>query len=110
MCRRAHGAPFVTWVSVESASLALQEGAEAALRWHASSPEGQRGFCAICGSPLLFRSTLWPAEIHVAAAALDDGPDRMPQVHAFWDAHVPWSSADTALPKRTEAEILAARR
>lgn len=108
MCQRAHGAAFVTWVSVEAASLALQEGAGAALAWHGSSPGAARGFCRRCGSPMLFRSEAWPAELHVAAAALDDGPDRPPQVHAFWDTHVAWTRADPDLPRRTEAEIRAA--
>jgi hypothetical protein len=108
MCRRAHGAAFVTWVSVPAAGFALQEGAEAALAWHASSPEAERGFCRRCGSPMLFRSGSWANEVHIAAAALDDGPDRMPQMHAFWDAHVGWTRSDPELPQRTEAEIRAA--
>jgi hypothetical protein len=109
MCRRAHGAAFVTWMSVDGASLELDEGSEAALAWHRSSREAERGFCRHCGSPMLFRSRLWAEEVHVAVGALDEPPDRMPQAHAFWDAHVPWISADPELPKRTEAEILAAR-
>ncbi|WP_137179436.1 GFA family protein [Roseomonas sp. AR75] len=108
MCRRAHGAAFVTWVSVPAARFRLQEGAEAALAWHASSAEAERGFCRHCGASMLFRSRLWAEEMHVAAACLDDGPDRMPQMHAFWDAHVGWTRADPDLPTRTEAEIRAA--
>jgi hypothetical protein len=54
---------------------------------------------------MLFRSEAWPAEVHVAAAALDDGPDRAPQVHAFWDTHVDWISVGDVLPRRTEAEV-----
>jgi hypothetical protein len=75
MCRRAHGAPSVTWVCVPADGFALQEGAEV-----------ERGFCRRCGSPMLLRSRLWPGEVHIAAASLDDGPDRMPQMHACWDA------------------------
>ncbi|HYF09500.1 MAG TPA: hypothetical protein VD970_17905, partial [Acetobacteraceae bacterium] len=54
-----------------------------------------------------FRSRRWPDETHIAAAAIEGGPDRAPQVHAFWDSRVPWTDADSHLPKRTEAEILA---
>ncbi len=109
-CRRAHGAAFVTWLAVAGDGFALDPGAETALAWHASSPEGQRGFCRQCGSPMLFRGGLWADEVHVAAATLDDGPDRLPQAHGFWDTHVPWTMADPDLPKRTEAEIRARRR
>ena len=107
MCRRAHGAAFVTWVSADLDGFRPEPGAEAALAWHDSSPGARRGFCRICGSPMLFRSATWPGEIHVAAAALDEGPDRAPQQHAFWDAHVPWTTADPHLPHCTEAEIRA---
>jgi len=109
MCRRAHGAAFVTWISVRVAGLTLREGGNEALRWHASSPGAERGFCACCGSPMLFRSDRWADQVHVAAASLDAGPDRPPQLHAFWDTHVPWTSADPGLPTRTEADILASR-
>jgi hypothetical protein len=109
-CRRAHGAAFVTWLAVSAEAFALESAAEAALAWHASTPDGHRGFCRHCGSPMLFRGGRWADEVHIAAATLDDGPDRLPQAHGYWDTHVPWTMADPDLPKRTEADVLARRR
>jgi hypothetical protein len=91
MCRRAHAAALVTWIGFREEVVELQD-AEAQLRWHASSPGAERGFCGRCGSPMLFRSQRWPGELHIARALCESGVDREPQVHVFWDSHVSWLS------------------
>src|SRR3546814_3530323 len=53
------------------------------LRWYASSPGAERGFCSRCGSSLAFRSTRWPGELHLAVANLAGPADRAPQAHVF---------------------------
>lgn len=98
MCRRAHGAAFVTWVGVKAAQFRWL--ADADLRWHASSPEAERGFCARCGSPIAFRSSRWPGEIHLARALIDGELDRDPQVHVFVDTQVPWVTLGDHLPRK----------
>ena len=76
------------------------------LRWFASSPGAQRGFCSRCGSALFFRSTRWPGELHVTVASLDTPLDRAPQLHVFWDTHVDWVAfGEDGLPRKTAAEI-----
>lgn len=97
MCRHAHGAAFVTWVG-SAADRATIEGA--ALRWHASSPEAERGFCGTCGSPLFFRSSRWPGELHIVRANFEGPIDREPQAHVFWDSHVEWVDLADALPRK----------
>jgi hypothetical protein len=96
MCRRAHGAGYVTWVGFEEPQFRLDEGAEH-LRWYASSAEAQRGFCDTCGSTMLFRSSKWPGEIHIALANIADPIDRQPQANVFHDTHVDWMPLDDAL-------------
>jgi hypothetical protein len=98
MCRRAHGAAFVTWVGVASAQFRWLGDAE--LRWYASSAEAERGFCARCGSPIAFRSSRWPGEIHLARALIDGALDREPQVHVFTDSQVPWIELGDHLPRK----------
>jgi len=66
------------------------------LRWYASTPGAERGFCSRCGSTLFFRSRNWPGELHVAHANLDGPADRAPQAHAYWDTHVDWAAVDPA--------------
>jgi hypothetical protein len=96
MCRRAHGAGYVTWVGFDSEHFHLEHG-ERQLRWFASSPGARRGFCDICGSTMLFESERWAGETHVALACVDDPIDRVPQAHAFYDSHVDWIPIDDSL-------------
>lgn len=98
-CRRAHGAAFVTWVGFASDRLVIEaEGRQP--HWYESSPGARRGFCANCGTPMLFTSTRWPGEVHVARALIAEPLDREPSAHVFWDTHVPWLEVNDALPKR----------
>ena len=72
MCRRAHGAGYVT-------------------------SEGRRGFCNECGSTMLFESSRWAGETHVALACIDGEIDRKPRANAFFDTHVGWMPIDDGL-------------
>lgn len=49
MCQRQAGAAFVTWVGLDAARIHIEDP-EGQLRWYASSPGAERGFCARCGS------------------------------------------------------------
>jgi hypothetical protein len=104
-CRLSHGAAFVTWTGVPSERFALTAGAEL-VRWFASSPFIQWGFCGVCGSSMLYRVV---AEGHhelpkrdvmyVTAASLIDPLDKAPFVHVSWEEHVPWLGMRDELPK-----------
>ena len=92
MCRRAHGAGFVTWVGVGRTAFTLERG-EAELGRYRSSPQATRSFCRRCGSPLFFESGHWPDEVHVTLASLDSAEGLEPQAHAYWSSRVPWAFA-----------------
>ncbi len=96
MCQREHGAGYVTWVGFESDHFTLLSG-EAQLNWYPSSPEAKRGFCGNCGSSMLFESSRWAGEMHVALACLGEPIDREPQAHVFYDTHVEWMPVDETL-------------
>jgi hypothetical protein len=101
LCRRAHGAAFVTWVGMDATRVALSDP-DGVLHWYASSPGAGRGFCSRCGSMLFFRSERWPGELHIARALFHGEVDRAPQVHVSWDDHVDWVALDPAdgLPRK----------
>ncbi len=99
MCRRAHGAAFVTWVGMEEARCAVEDP-EALVRWYASSPGAERGFCSRCGSTMFFRSKRWPGELHIVLSNFADPVDRAPQAHVFYDTHVGWFDISDDLPKK----------
>ncbi len=96
MCRRYHGAGYVTWAGFAKEDFELLDAA-APLAWYDSSEGAQRGFCRDCGSSLLFRSSRWPGEIHVALGCLDGPIDRAPEAHVFHETHVDWMAIDDAL-------------
>lgn len=98
-CRRAHGAAFVTWAGFQTADVTIEDPASR-LHWYESSPGARRGSCARCGSPMLFTSTRWPGEMHVARALLDDALDKKPAMHVFYDTHVGWLDLNDDLPKK----------
>jgi hypothetical protein len=99
MCRRAHGAAFVTWAGASDQRFEISAGAEQ-LKWHASSTGSERGFCTECGTTLFFRSSQWPGEIHVVLAGFDGPIDRQPTAHGYWETHVDWVTLGDDLPRR----------
>lgn len=100
-CQRAHGAAFVTWVGMEASRVEVIDPRDA-LRWFGTEGAGERGFCATCGSTLFFRAPRWPGELHLARALFTDPVDRAPQLHAYYDTHVDWTTVDDGLPTRDD--------
>jgi len=98
MCRKAQGAPFVTWVGVEDSRFRFV-GGESELNWYPSSEDGRRGFCRNCGSSLFFRSPRWSGEIHIALPYFDMPIDREPSGHVYYDRRVPWVTLGDHLPR-----------
>jgi hypothetical protein len=100
MCRRAHGAAFVTWCGcVEDRVVVI--GADHLVSYR-SSGEATRQRCKVCGAQVFFRGDRWPGEVHVARALFpDDVGGQEPQVHVFFADKAPWVHVDDALPKRS---------
>lgn len=96
MCRKAHGAGYVTWVGFEADQVRITCD-EDILTWFDSSAGAQRGFCGKCGSSLFFRSERWAGELHIALACMDEPIDRQPQANVFFDEHVDWMPVDNTL-------------
>ncbi|MEJ2583304.1 MAG: GFA family protein [Acidobacteriota bacterium] len=89
LCRRAHGAAFVTWFGVDRSSFELVSGTDE-LSWYQSTPAARRGFCSRCGSTIFFESERWADEVHIALACMEGAIDRSPNAHVFYDSHVDW--------------------
>lgn len=71
-CRRASGAPFVTWATLPRADVAITGGAPRPFR---SSRHATRWFCPDCGSQL-FLDDDSEMTVDIAAGSLD-APDRL---------------------------------
>lgn len=96
MCRRPHGASFVTWVGVSPQQFSILAGAEQ-IATYKSSEHGKRMFCRTCGSQMFCQTHA--DIIDVALAALHGGIDRAPEVHWYYDSRADWTVVDDDLPK-----------
>jgi hypothetical protein len=90
-CRRAHGASAVCWVGVATSQFNVEKG-ESFLRWYQSSAESQRGFCTACGTRILFRSSRWPDEMHMAVASMETPHNLMATGVSFTEELPAWTA------------------
>ncbi|MGA7986379.1 MAG: GFA family protein [Burkholderiales bacterium] len=101
MCRKAHGAAFRTRASVKAADFRWLRGEEL-VTYYESSPGNQRGFCRVCGSPLLSRFDSDPSVYGLPLGALDDDPGKRPKLHVFVAYKAPWFDITDGLPQYPE--------
>jgi hypothetical protein len=76
MCQRQHGAAAGSYANVASGDFRYTKGEELVAEF-ASSEQGRRGFCRVCGSTLTWRSTERPDRIAVSLGTMNppyDGP------------------------------------
>lgn len=99
LCRRAHGAGFVTWLGCRRSGFAVTHGGDR-LQWYDSSADSRRAFCPRCGTTLLFESHRWPGEIHITLASFSTPVDRQPEVNAYSADRVEWAPLDPDLPAK----------
>ena len=98
LCRRAHGAGYVTWFGVDRDRFRITDG-EGLLAWYQSTSEARRGFCSRCGSTLFFSSERWADEMHIALAHMVGPIDKEPQGHVFFDSKAEWVHVDDGVPR-----------
>jgi len=98
MCRRNHGAGYVTWIALPRTQFALEAG-EADLTRYASSDHGTRSFCRRCGSSLFCETTHDPDRIDIVLANLQGPIDRRPEMHIYFDDRADWVFVDDELPR-----------
>ena len=98
MCRRGHGAGYVTWFGVLYERFRIVDG-EARLTRYRSSDHGTRTFCATCGSTLFCESTNHPAWIDIVLANMEGAIDRGPEAHLYTDDGAAWVRVGDELPR-----------
>jgi hypothetical protein len=74
ICRRAAGAPFVTWATVATDDLSVR----GKVRWFRSSRLAIRGSCRVCGSQLFFAQEILGDDVEAAALPLAETPPADP--------------------------------
>jgi hypothetical protein len=98
MCRRLHGAGYVTWIAVTTEHFRMTSGEEKLVRYR-SSDHGTRSFCSICGSSLFCASTHHPEVIDIVLANMDGAIDREPASHIYYSDRISWVTLGDTLPR-----------
>lgn len=95
-CRKASGAPMVHWALFPQTALTVSgEPAN-----YASSPGTTRQFCAGCGTSLFYwNESLFPGQVDVQAATLDDPSALPPGIHIQMADAGDWVAGMAELPK-----------
>jgi hypothetical protein len=96
LCRRASGAPFVTWLTVRRESFHQVHGT---LEHYASSDHGWRAHCSKCGTQVTSGSSRYDGYVEVTAATLDHPALAVPERHTFWPDRLPWVRCEDGLPR-----------
>jgi hypothetical protein len=81
--------------------------------FYESSPGSYRGFCRVCGSPIInkFDERAWvaasdpevPSRYGIALATLDEDPGVRPAAHTFVASKAPWFTITDDLPQFPES-------
>lgn len=96
MCRKAHAAPFATYLVVAPEQFAMTDG-EDKVTVCESSPGFPRNFCSGCGSVV---PTPRPnGAVAVPAGCLDDDPGFRPERHIFAAGKPDWDTIADDLPR-----------
>ena len=98
MCRKAQGAAFRSRARVRAADFRWVAG-EALVTYYESSPGNHRGFCRVCGSPLLSRFDHDPSNHGLPLGALDDDPGVKPAFHVYVADKASWFDITDDLPQ-----------
>lgn len=96
MCRRASGAPVVTFISFEADKIAWTKGKP---QIYKSSSFASRGFCPNCGSQLTFQFDAKPGRLSLNVGCLDDPEQAHPSLHLFAQEAISWLKMEDGLPR-----------
>jgi hypothetical protein len=111
MCQKQHGAAFRTRGRVKAADFEWIMGEEL-VSFYESSPETYRGFCSVCGSPVVNKfgpkskaASFNPGAVDhygIALATLDADPGVRAVRHDFVASKAPWFEITDELPQHEQ--------
>ena len=111
LCRKQHGAAFRSRARVRRSDFKWIQGEELVTYYEATRGY-RRGFCRVCGSPILNQAEPHSrvAESHpqsldefgIALGTLDDDPGIRPESHIFVGSKASWFEITDDLPQFTE--------
>lgn len=107
ICQRSTGQPAELTVLIKAGTLRYTQGEP---KYYISSPDGKRGFCAQCGSRLVWQALRAEDDwlTNVTVGTLDRPQDARMSRHIYADTQLPWYEVFEGLPKLkgADAEVL----
>lgn len=97
MCQKAAGNYFMPLANAQRSEFTVTRGE---IAWFQTSDPVRRGFCAQCGTPLIFE-TIALDHLNVTLGSLDDPARIEPKEQFGLEAKMPWLSKLDALPGYT---------
>lgn len=94
-CRIATGSAFATYVGCTEDQVEVS-GEPGVFE---SSPGVSRLFCTTCGTPIAYRGSRWPGEIHFFVGLFDQAAELVPTAHVYTIDALPWVDDLAALPR-----------
>ena len=102
MCRKAHGAAFVSFSVVADDAFQIDQGEDDLIAYE-SSPGTRRMFCHACGSHVMDLAESMRGRRFLMLGTLDPGADpghdRAHEKHIFWESRASWYEVKDELPK-----------
>jgi hypothetical protein len=104
ICQKSSGTPAEVAVFVEPGSLRFTSGSP---KFFQTSPFGERGFCAACGSRLMWKHVgeSRPEYTSVSVGSLDAPENVIPAMHQCVESRLPWYQPNADLPALRKDEI-----
>jgi hypothetical protein len=98
ICRKLHGAAFVTWGGVARDKFSYTSG-ESDIRTYAFSDKADSIFCALCGSRLLVDYKPEADMLYITLGTVISDVDCPPGFHQFVGSKAPWFEITDDLPQ-----------
>jgi class 3 adenylate cyclase len=100
MCQKYSGAPILEGTTFPVDAFRLTKGSP---KFYQSSAIAERGFCADCGGPIVYRGLLgyWTSWIVVTTGSFDEPQRFPPTYHLGIESSLPWLKVVDDLPRTT---------
>jgi hypothetical protein len=98
VCRRLHGAPFVTWGGISRDEFTYVSG-ETNLKTYSFSGKADSIFCASCGSRIMVAYKPEPDMLYLALGGIDGDIHCPAGFHQFVGSKAPWFEITDDLPQ-----------